>query len=41
MNRTLKEMESRSIIRYDDKKIHILDINQLRELSKNIYIKPL
>ncbi|EKX81151.1 cyclic nucleotide-binding regulatory protein [Clostridium botulinum CFSAN001628] len=34
-------MESRSIIRYDDKKIHILDINQLRELSKNIYIKPL
>ncbi|WP_154698143.1 helix-turn-helix domain-containing protein, partial [Clostridium botulinum] len=41
LNRTLKEMESRSIIRCDDKKIHILDIDQLGELSKNIYIKPL
>ncbi|HCL4558911.1 helix-turn-helix domain-containing protein [Clostridium botulinum] len=39
LNRTLKEMESRSIIRCDDKKIHILDIDQLRELAKNIYIK--
>lgn len=41
LNRTLKEMESRSIIRCDDKKIHILDIDQLRELAKNIYIKSL
>ncbi|NEZ73843.1 helix-turn-helix domain-containing protein [Clostridium botulinum] len=39
LNRTLKEMESRSIIRCDNKKIHILDIDQLRELAKNIYIK--
>lgn len=41
LNRTLKEMESKSIIRCDDKKIYILDIEQLKELSKNIYIKPL
>jgi CRP-like cAMP-binding protein len=41
LNRTLKEMESKSIIKCDDKKIYILDIDQLRELSKNIYIKPL
>lgn len=41
LNRTLKEMELRSIIRCDDKKIDILDIDQLKELSKNIYIKPL
>lgn len=41
LNRTLKEMESRSIIKCNDKKVHILDINKLRELSKNIYVKPL
>jgi CRP-like cAMP-binding protein len=41
LNRTLKELESRSIIKCDDKKIYILDIGELRELSKNIYIKPL
>lgn len=41
LNRTLKEMESRSIIKCADKKIYILDINKLRELSKNIYVKPL
>ncbi len=41
LNRTLKEMESKSIIRCDDKKIHILDIEKLKELSKNIYIKAL
>lgn len=41
LNRTLKEMESKSIIKCDDKKIYILDIAELRELSKNMYIKPL
>ncbi|APQ77026.1 hypothetical protein RSJ10_1092 [Clostridium botulinum] len=34
-------MESKSIIKCDDKKIYILDIDQLRELAKNIYIKSL
>lgn len=41
LNRTLKEMESKSIIKCGDKKIYILDIKKLRELSKNIYVKPL
>lgn len=41
LNRTLKEMEAKSIIKCDDKKIYILDIDRLRQLSKNIYIKPL
>lgn len=41
LNRTLKEMESKSIIKCSDRKIYILDINKLRELSKNIYVKPL
>jgi len=34
-------MESKSIIKWDDKKIYILDMNKLRALSKNIYVKPL
>ncbi|WP_346935938.1 helix-turn-helix domain-containing protein [Clostridium sp.] len=41
LNRTFKEMESKSIIKCDDKKIYILDMNKLRALSKNIYVKPL
>lgn len=41
LNRTFKEMESKSIIKYDDEKIYVLDIELLRELSKNTYIKPL
>lgn len=41
LNRTLKDMESKSIIKCDDKKVHILDMNKLRDLSKNIYVKPL
>lgn len=41
LNRTLKEMEAKSIIKCDDKKIYILNIDELKELSKNIYIKPL
>ncbi len=41
LNRTLKEMEAKSIIKCEDKKIYVLDIDELRELSKNVYIKPL
>ena len=41
LNRTFKELESKSIIKCDDKTIYILDENRLRELSKNLYIKPL
>lgn len=41
LNRTFKEMEAKLIIKYDDKKIYVLDIKQLTELSKNIYTKPL
>jgi len=41
LNRTLKEMETKSIIKCEDKKIYVLDIDELRELSKNVYIKPL
>ncbi len=41
LNRTFKEMESKLIIKRYDKKIYILDINQLRDLSKNIYVKSL
>ena len=37
----IKEMESKLIIRCYDKKIHILDVEQLKELYKNIYIKAL
>lgn len=41
LNRTLKEMEEKAIIKCEDKKIYVLDVDKLRELSKNIYIKPL
>ncbi|WP_032121461.1 Crp/Fnr family transcriptional regulator [Clostridium amazonitimonense] len=41
LNRTFKELELKSIIKYKDKKIYILDEDKLRELSKNPYIKPL
>jgi CRP/FNR family transcriptional regulator, putaive post-exponential-phase nitrogen-starvation regulator len=41
LNRTLKEMEVKSIIKCDDKKIYILDLDKLKELSKNTYIKSL
>lgn len=40
LNRTINEMESKSIIRCKDRKIYVLDIGQLRDLSKNIFIKP-
>lgn len=41
LNRTLKEMEEKLIIKCEDKKIYVLDADKLRELSKNVYIKPL
>jgi cAMP-binding proteins - catabolite gene activator and regulatory subunit of cAMP-dependent protein kinases len=39
LNRTMKDLEQRSIIRCEDKAIHILDRKKLRELSKNLYIQ--
>lgn len=41
LNRTFKELESKSIIKCEDKTIYILDENRLQELSKNVYIKSL
>lgn len=41
LNRTFKELESKSIIKCDNKTIYILDEDRLRELSKNLYIKPI
>jgi CRP/FNR family putative post-exponential-phase nitrogen-starvation transcriptional regulator len=41
LNRTLKELEGKSIIRCDNKTIYILDEDKLRELSKNLYVKSL
>ena len=41
LNRTFKELESRSIIKCENKTIHILDTDRLLALSKNDYIKSL
>ena len=41
LNRTFKELEAKSIIKCEYKKIYILDEDELRKLSKNLYIKPL
>ncbi|RFM20272.1 cyclic nucleotide-binding protein [Clostridium botulinum] len=41
LNRTFKELESKSIIKCENKTIYILDENRLRDLSKNFYIKSL
>lgn len=41
LNRTFKELESKTIIKCEDKIIYILDEHRLRELSKNVYIKSL
>ena len=41
LNRTFKEMESKSIIKCDYRTIYILDEDRLRELSKNLYIESL
>lgn len=39
LNRTLKELESEKVIKCENKKIYIIDVKKLRELSKNLYIK--
>lgn len=41
LNRTFKELESQGIIKCENKKINILDMKKLNELSKNIYVKSL
>lgn len=41
LNRTFKELESRLIIKCENKTIHILDKDRLLALSKNDYIKSL
>lgn len=41
LSRTLKELEAKSVIRCEGKKIYILDERKLRELSKNLYMDPL
>ncbi len=41
LNRTFKELEAEEIIKCENKTIHILDEDKLRELSKNLYIKSL
>lgn len=41
LNRTFKELESKSIIKCENKTIYIVDEDRLRELAKNLYIKSL
>ncbi|WP_097028137.1 Crp/Fnr family transcriptional regulator [Clostridium peptidivorans] len=41
LSRTLNELESKSIIKCEDKTIYILDEDKLRELSKNLYMQSL
>ncbi|MDT8717501.1 helix-turn-helix domain-containing protein [Clostridium sp. 19966] len=41
LNRTLKELEARGLIRCDNKTIYILKEAELKKLAKNIYLKPL
>ncbi len=41
LNRTFKELEAKSIIQCENKIIHILNEDELRNLSKNLYIKSL
>lgn len=41
LNRTFKELEEEGIIKWEDKKILILDEDRLKELSKNLYLKSL
>ncbi len=38
LNRILKDLEEKSIIKYKNKRIYVLDEDKLRELSKNFYI---
>ena len=41
LSRTFNELEEKSIIKCDNKIIHILDEDSIRELAKNVYIKSL
>jgi len=41
LNRTLKELEEKEIIKCEDKRVYVLDEDGLRELAKNVYIKSL
>jgi CRP/FNR family putative post-exponential-phase nitrogen-starvation transcriptional regulator len=41
LSRTFNELEEKSIIKCDNKTIHILDEDSIRELAKNVYIKSL
>ncbi|WP_105618685.1 Crp/Fnr family transcriptional regulator [Vallitalea okinawensis] len=41
LNRTFNELESKSIIKCENKTVYILDETRLRDLSKNIYMKSL
>ena len=41
LSRTFNELEEKSIIKCDNKTIHILDEESIRELAKNVYIKSL
>ncbi len=41
LNRTIKELEKKSIIKCEDKAIRIINEDKLRELSKNPYVKSL
>lgn len=41
LNRTITELEEEKIIKWEDKKIVILDEDRLRKLSKNLYLETL
>ena len=41
LSRTFKELESKSIIRSENKTIYILNEDELRKMSKGLYIKSL
>lgn len=41
LNRTIKELETEGIIKCKNKQVSIIDEDRLRELSKNLFIKPL
>ncbi len=41
LNRTIKELEKKSIIKCEDKTIRVINEDKLRELSKNPYVKSL
>ena len=41
LNRTFKELEGQGLIRYEGKRIYVLDAEGLRKLSKNLYIQSI